>query len=229
MGPVALAIILCCAFVVGAALARRLGQDADGRGAAALAGVMAVAIVPMVVTPLLVTSDPERMLVCRLEASPRSGRPDGTGQVTRPRACEVLERGRAVTFRLRSGAIESTGGTTLRIVPQGISGYVDAFEVVRGRPRISGWAADVADGRPATAVLLFSGRRFVGAVKPTVRRPDVVDVYDRDGLEQSGFGVDLPQRTWARRPLLAFGVEGGVASRLVLDCASREHLELGCP
>jgi hypothetical protein len=110
-----------------------------------------------------------------------------------------------------------------------------------------GWAASVRDRRPAESVLVFSNGRFVDAIQPRGRRPDVARGFtaalERSGyrpaaarayaapLEQSGYSAEFPlsliQPAGTRARVQLFGVQGGVASPLAFKC-SQPPQDFGC-
>jgi hypothetical protein len=153
----------------------------------------------------------------------------------------------APTFALGAQWIRSSDGRRLPIVPGGVRGVVDKSQVIGKTAVFSGWAASVRDRRPAESVLVFSNTRFVAAIAPRERRPDVARGFtatlERSGyrpaaarayaapLEQSGYSAELPlsliQPAGTRARVQLFGVQGGVASPLPFKC-SQTPQDFGC-
>jgi peptidoglycan/LPS O-acetylase OafA/YrhL len=129
-----------------------------------------------------------------------------------------------------------TEGRQLPIVPGWIVSRVDLSQKVANgflgnTVRIVGWAASARDHRPASSILVFSSGRFLGAIKPTISRPDVAKALKDKALERSGYVVELPVKLALRRGKLGklqlVGVEGTAASFLPFDC-KQSPKPLGC-
>ena len=232
MGPVPIALILLSASVLAIVVARLVERRrGEGAGAAALGGAVGLPFGALLIVPLLdqpdgaPTAGPTRP-VCRISPAPGPEGRTANGLVTRPRHCRP-DGYRGESYALRGAVIKSSDGRNLRVTPRSVTGYVDSSNIIGGRPQISGWAADVKAGRPARSILVFSGGRFLGAVKPTIPRPDVELSGDRPGGELAGYSFELPRVSGQPRPLQLFGVVGREASPLRLDCTNRS-LRFGC-
>ncbi len=129
-------------------------------------------------------------------------------------------------FRLTQHAIVRSDGRRFPLVPGRIEGYVEGSVAVGRRLRIRGWAASPLENQAADAVLVFAGSVFVGAVKPTTPRPDVMAKYHRAVLT-SGFNVELTAPRGRATDLRFFGLAHGFASRLSVGCASHPA-QVGC-
>lgn len=81
-------------------------------------------------------------------------------------------------------------GKRVEIVPTALRGWRKAAVMQSGEVAVSGWAYDIAAGRPAQAVVVFEQLRFLLAVEPDASRPSLVEVFG-EGAEQSGFRVNL--------------------------------------
>jgi 4-amino-4-deoxy-L-arabinose transferase-like glycosyltransferase len=157
---------------------------------------------------------------CRVSAS----------HITAPPSCRplgILSR----PSELRADAVRLADGRDLPITPDSISSFVEHSQVVAGRLEIDGWAANLGAHHPASAILVFVGGHFVGAVKPTVNRPDVARHFALAGVRQSGFQVILPPTVLNNGGLAAklqlVGVGGDQATLLPFDC-TKAVKQLGC-
>jgi hypothetical protein len=211
MEPLPIALILAAALAVAVALHRR-ASDELGR-VAMPAAVLVVPIAAFAVIPIFdgVELPGKRGPVCRI-VSPRESRP----AACRPKG---LEPG---AYALSANALRTPGGERLAFGEQP-EGYVDQARVRRGRPHLTGWAGNRDTGRPAAAVLIFVGDRYVGAVAPTVRRTDIADLFGHEGAAMSGFDVRLPP---GAGKLTAVALSEGRAGRLTYDCT--QPREFGC-
>ncbi len=150
--------------------------------------------------------------------------------LTQPASCRP--RGLAATpTRVVGRSILLSNGARLAIVPLRIRGSIDqslsAGNVFGPAADIAGWAADVRAGRPASAILVFSSGRFVGAAAPAFDRPDVANVYHDAALRLSGFRLHVPLSAppGAHVRMQLFAVSAGVASPLALQCTIGQY---GC-
>jgi hypothetical protein len=144
--------------------------------------------------------------------------------VVSPAACRTPFGVRASPRLTPLGVI--TGRRRFQLVSHGFAGYIDAAENAGAGANITGWVADLGHHRPADAIVLFGEGRFQGAVRPTVQRPDVAQLYGAFGLN-SGFDVTLPDSGPWERSLQVIAVQGRAAYRLRPDCAHK-HYDVGC-
>ncbi len=227
MGPVPIALLLVAAVGLAFALSRyverRRGEEL---GVLTLVAAVAVPFALFVIPPALDEEEKSVAAVsppCRIVSSSTASE---SRYETRPRRCRP-SGGRSQGYRLVEGEVRFADGRETRPASKGLTGHVDSSEVVDDHPRISGWAANLNEGRPADSILFFSGGRFIGAVKLTVHRPDVASRNGRPGLRVSGYGVELPAAVGEAGSLRIFAVEGGAVSPVSLDC-SNERLKFGC-
>ena len=117
-----------------------------------------------------------------------------------------------------------------RVVPGQVSGSVDHSQIVGGDTYFCGWAAGAKNRKPADRIVVLSEGRFVGAVKPTTSRPDVVKA-GRALDDVSGYSIRLPlsliETGGQKLKIELFGVEHGEASHLPFSCAAEPH-DFGC-
>jgi hypothetical protein len=123
-------------------------------------------------------------------------------------------------YRLAAGgeALRGTSGERLPVDPKLVTGYVDAAVHNGEFVDLSGWAAPADLSSPAEAVLAVGGREAVVAVEPSGERPDLVEGYNRPGLERSGFAMSVPVSSLdcsaPSQGLKIFAVANGAAGRL---------------
>ena len=122
--------------------------------------------------------------------------------------------------------IASSEGARLPIVPGTVRGSVDESEVLDGVAQISGWAASPKNRRAADAILIFADDRYVGAVSPANRRPDVEGAQDLPE-DDYGYLVQFPLSLVQAGQLHVFAAEGGVTSKLAFNCPG-DAAKLGC-
>lgn len=104
------------------------------------------------------------------------------------------------------------------IDPKLTLGYVDAVATPKsGFIDLSGWGAPTDLSGPAETIVAIAGRRSI-AVAPSVERPDLVDGYDRPGLERSGFVMSIPVSALdcsaPQQGLETFAIANGAAAPL---------------
>jgi hypothetical protein len=224
IGPISIAVV----FLMTTAASITAGVFVDrwfGLGAWVVACGVALPLSILALSPLLGKEDegpqPSRAagveVECGLTSRLRQGGNAKPSYVARPDSCRPA-RAYERTGSLSENAI--VAGRSLRIVPNAVQGLVESASIVDGRPQLVGWGASVARGRAASAILFFAGRRFQGAVKPTVPRPDVVKAYHRSGLRLAGFRVVLPAPLDRGNGLQIFAIDREVASPLRIDCTN---------
>ncbi len=93
-------------------------------------------------------------------------------------------------------------------------GFVEVVRQEPGDPiTVGGWAATAA-GRPADAVLLFAGDRFIAAREPSQERSDVADDLGHGAL-RPGFPVSaVPGAVSGDADLRVFAVSGSRSTEL---------------
>jgi hypothetical protein len=123
-------------------------------------------------------------------------------------------------YRLAPGGEALVGPSDKRIPvnPKLTIGYVDAVATPKsGFIDLSGWGAPTDLSAPADTIVAIAGKRSL-AVAPSIERPDLVDGYDRPGLERSGFVMSVPVSALdcsaPQQGLETFAVANGVAAPL---------------
>jgi peptidoglycan/LPS O-acetylase OafA/YrhL len=184
-------------------------------GALAWAATLLVGIA-LLAGVALAASGTEAEVACRIpQPSGDSARPTPEPTACRPQGFAS----RAVSVSGRR--IRLSGGGHVPVVPGHVRGHIDVMQPRGANVEIIGWAASYRQRRPADAILIFADGRFVAAVAPTRRRPDVSEAAGL-ALDGSGFQVDVPMTVL--RPhqraseLRLFGAASGAASELHFDC-----------
>lgn len=206
MGPGQLLIVLIFDGVIVFAIARWAAPP-TGRdfGFLGLAGVAALPFAFLAAAPLFLSN-----------ASPPAAPSPATLSTCPPAARPASNIGPAAS--------------ELRVVPGWVAGYVDHSQILGNNAYFCGWAVSFKDRRVADSVVVFADGRLVGAIQPTLSRPDVARAQGGVG-PNSGFSVQLPLNALEHQKKKAnvqiFGIEGGVASPLPFNCASKPQ-DLGC-
>ncbi len=119
-----------------------------------------------------------------------------------------------VQYALDGRTLRGPGGAQIRVEEGAVAGFVDGVRREPGDPiTVDGWAATRA-GRPADAVLLFAGDRFVAAREPSQERRDVADDLGPGAL-RSGFSMSAPPGAVSGdADLRVFAVSGSRATEL---------------
>jgi hypothetical protein len=200
-----LLIILLFDVAIAFAIARLAGpRGRGGLGSLALIGVVALPFAFLAAAPFF------------LSRSRPAAAPSPAAMTACPLAARASASGPAVS--------------QLRVVPGWVAGSVDHSQITENSALFCGWAASVKARRVADSVLVLSDGRFVGAIRPTISRPDVVKAQGPVGAN-SGFSVQLPlsvlQHANKKAKVQLFGIEGGVASALPFVCASKPQ-NFGC-
>jgi hypothetical protein len=216
-----LALGVSLAVAVSVAAAVYALNDGHGRPSV-LAGVSAFPIVLVFATFVGAGPDndaPAPQAACRV-LSPG---------VTAPQACRPAGA-HGEPSALEPAAIRFNDGSRLPLQSSRVTGEIESSTVTGKNVTISGWAAGVRDHQPATAILVYSQGRFVGAVRPIINRADVALAFRDVALTRSGYTFELPLGlvTARTRPSLQlFGVAGRASSRLAFDCVHKPK-EFGC-
>jgi hypothetical protein len=138
-----------------------------------------------------------------------------------------VARTRAASYTLETDSVGLPGGRRVALVGGRIDGFLGGPSGSGPEIEVRGWAA--AGKRPVDRVLLFSGRRFLVAARPTIARPDVADYLHTDA-DRLGFSITVPYYALeSRRPeLSAVALAGGVAARLKPLCKPPDPRVAGC-
>lgn len=101
----------------------------------------------------------------------------------------------AASYRLADGgkALVDADGTRIPIDAKRVTGYVDSAQSTGEFLDMSGWAAPADLSRPADVVVAFVGRKSVASAAPSGPREDLVEGYNRPGLEKAGFVFSVPK------------------------------------
>jgi hypothetical protein len=117
------------------------------------------------------------------------------------------------------------------VAPGAAVGVVDRSKRTGGLAVFCGWAVTRPGGRSPDAVALVVGGRPVGAVKPTVSRPDVLRAMSGVSAPRVGFSLAVPverlRDAGAARTVRVVALVGARGSALRFDCAA-EPQEFGC-
>lgn len=122
------------------------------------------------------------------------------------------------SYRLGAGGQTLLGpsGERISIAPKLVTGYVDAARQTGKYLDMSGWAAPADLSRPADVVVAVVGRKSIATGTPARSRPDLVQGYNRPGLEKAGFAFSLPKSalrcSLPDAGLKTFAVAGDAAS-----------------
>jgi len=131
-------------------------------------------------------------------------------------ALAPVSEGTTVTYSLRQygdapTAILGSDGRTFTIKPGVVRG-----EVHRNGETVKGFAADVAGGRPAESILVFSGQRFLFSADVWLPTPGIVERYGDRRLIKTGFRFSVPQVFLGgeTEALEVYAVVGATATRI---------------
>ena len=115
-------------------------------------------------------------------------------------------------------ALVSSDGTRVPVDPKLVTGYVDGAALNGPYIDLSGWAAPAELSQPADFVVALAGSKSVAGVKPSGERPDLVDGYDRPGLQKAGFSMSIPRSALEcsapSQGLKTYGIAGNAAGPL---------------
>ena len=108
-----------------------------------------------------------------------------------------------------SAVIDTPSGAKIVVEARAVSGHVDRVEQakgVNGALTVAGWALN-GEKAPVDKVLLFENDRFLAAVTPSGKRPDIARTFGRTGFK-SGFTLTTPSAGIFSHSLHVFGVAG---------------------
>ena len=111
----------------------------------------------------------------------------------------------------------------LDLVPDRIRGYLDGIRFTDGFLRFNGWAADVQESEPATALLLDINGELIYLGSPDISRPGVAATFQDPLLENSGYTFHVPVARFENLETLEIkllGINGSEASVL------RTHVDI---
>jgi hypothetical protein len=140
----------------------------------------------------------------------------------------------AGSYRLGQGGQTLIGpsGERIPIKAKLATGYVDAARQTGRYLDMSGWAAPADLSEPADVVVAVVGTKSVATSTPARARPDLVDGYNRPGLEKAGFAFSLPKGALrCSTPdggVKTFAVAGDVASPMPWLGDVREQVKKAC-
>ena len=114
--------------------------------------------------------------------------------------------------------IVSSRGTTIRIVPDAVDGWVDEVRQQTESTRVSGWASDREHLKLVRQVMVFVDGEANHERHAVFKRPDVAQFFKVPLLRLAGFRVELPVSVFDRDPapvVRVFAISRtGVASEL---------------
>ena len=108
----------------------------------------------------------------------------------------------------------------LDLVPGRIRGYLDGIRFTDGFLRFNGWAADIQESEPATALLLDINGELLNLGPPNISRRDVAATFQDPLLENSGYTFHVPVARFENLETLEIkllGINGSEASVLRSD------------
>ena len=96
--------------------------------------------------------------------------------------------------------IVSLTGTTIRVVPDAVDGWVYMVQQQNGGTHFVGWASDGAHRRPAKQVVVFVDGEANHERHTSLSRPDVAKFFNVPLLWHTGFRVEMPVSVFDRDP-----------------------------
>ena len=96
--------------------------------------------------------------------------------------------------------IVSLTGTSIRVVPDAVDGWVDAVRQQTGGTSFSGWASDGAHRKLAHQVGVFVDGEANHKRHTVFKRPDVAEFFKVPFLRHAGFRVEMPVSVFDRDP-----------------------------
>jgi hypothetical protein len=128
------------------------------------------------------------------------------------------------SYQLQQDKIISLIGKQILIEPRKITGWVDTVQN-DNQVIISGWAADVVQGRLVDAVVVFVDDESVSAGCTNIPRLGVSEKFENDQLLWSGFRIALPNTSINHaKEVRVFAISNGVASELRYSSNAQEQL-----
>jgi Sulfatase len=104
-------------------------------------------------------------------------------------------------YSVSGNEVKPPDGREVEIRAGTVRGFVDHMAIDDQTARLQGWALDLRAHRPADVLLVVSGTRILGAVRPSLSRDDLRQKYGR-WATHSGFVVNIPT-TVLRRAVAA--------------------------
>jgi len=86
--------------------------------------------------------------------------------------------------------IACSDGTSIPLKPGALEGWLEIARPVDGAVHLQGWAAEVAEARPAAAVAIFARGNFLLGTRALHDRPDVAKHFSDARLTRSGYSID---------------------------------------
>ena len=127
----------------------------------------------------------------------------------------------------REESIVSSTGETIRIVPGAMRGVVGRLRQRRGYTRVSGWAFDKADPRPADQVSVFVDGEADHGGHTALSRRRLAKRLAAPSLEQAGFRIVLSGYIFNRDPPPVVRVFAISASGMASELRYRSEYEDG--
>jgi hypothetical protein len=90
------------------------------------------------------------------------------------------------------GALLSSNGTSIPLIPQALRGFVDYTAINNNRVEFAGWAIDEPHSQLPQAILVFINGQFLYAGRTFRPRPDVSQWLDNPAFTHSGFFYSFP-------------------------------------
>jgi hypothetical protein len=129
-----------------------------------------------------------------------------------------------LTYSLTSSTGESgetilaSNGTSIRVIPGVLQGYLDIVNVENAHVRFRGWAADVKNFQLPESILVFADGDFLYSGRTSDERLDVVKFFGDAALQMTGFNYTFPLKSFrnSTNSKVRFFVvsKNGVASEL---------------
>ena len=122
--------------------------------------------------------------------------------------------------------IVSLTGTTIRIVPGALGGWVDAVRQQTGGTRFSGWASDGAHRKRVQQVVVFVDGQSKHERHTPLSRPDVAGFFKFPPLRRAGFRVELPVSVFDQDPAPIVRVFAVSKTRVASELSYRPEYHL---
>ncbi|MEM7031761.1 MAG: hypothetical protein AAF629_19560 [Chloroflexota bacterium] len=120
-------------------------------------------------------------------------------------------------YRLTDGHLVSLTAAAIPLYPAKVKGHVGKLVIDESTRTASiiGWAANIAEGQPADAVIILADDQSVYARKPNTDRPGLSEKFENEQLTKSGFHITLPLQTLQEaQAVRVFALSNGAASEL---------------